>query len=128
MISIVITVISCIILEHVSRVAFSEFVTFGFNYGAAFGIFDTRPGVALLLSVIACGWILLVLIFTDLTYTAKIGLAIMLGGALSNLLEKIFLGYVIDWIYFPFLPDLKFNVADIEISTGALLTLIACIT
>ena len=49
------------------------------------------------------------------------GYAIMLGGALSNLAEKLILGYVIDWIPIPFIP-MVINIADIEISIGALIS------
>ena len=46
----------------------------------------------------------------------------MSGGALSNFLERFFLGYVIDWIPSPIIFfDLNFNLADVEISLGALI-------
>jgi signal peptidase II len=54
------------------------------------------------------------------------GLALVLGGALGNLVDRLRLGYVVDFIsvhyrdwYFP-----TFNVADAAISVGAALILL----
>lgn len=46
-------------------------------------------------------------------------LLIILGGA-SNLFDRIFFGYVIDWIRIFFLPMSIFNIADIMIVGGIL--------
>jgi signal peptidase II len=50
-----------------------------------------------------------------------LGLALVLGGALGNLVDRLWLGYVVDFIsvhyrghYFP-----TFNIADAAISCGA---------
>ena len=47
-------------------------------------------------------------------------LLIILGGA-SNLFDRIFLGYVIDFIRIFFLPFFTFNLADILITVGCFL-------
>ena len=58
----------------------------------------------------------------------RLGLAIMSGGALSNFLERFFLGHVIDWIPSPFsFIEINFNLADVEISIGALIIFLALI-
>ena len=55
-----------------------------------------------------------------------LGLALVLGGALGNLVDRLWLGYVVDFIsvhyreyYFP-----TFNVADAAISCGAALVVL----
>ena len=61
-----------------------------------------------------------------INFLTRLGLAIMAGGALSNFLERIILGYVIDWIPFPFsFLEINFNIADVEISLGAFIVFIA---
>ena len=115
-------IILCLLAEHVTRIALRNFIELSYNTGAAFGIFKGVPEIALILSGIACLIILLALIFVKLNKFERVGFSIMLGGALSNLLERILLGHVIDWIPSP-LPflDLNFNIADVEISLGALI-------
>ncbi|MBU1200010.1 signal peptidase II [Patescibacteria group bacterium] len=56
----------------------------------------------------------------------KLSLLLILIGGLSNFLNRLTLGYVIDWIYLPFFPFSVFNLADIYITTGLLLTIYLC--
>lgn len=72
------------------------------------------------LSIIACVMIIAVFFLAELNAGERLGYSIMLGGALSNCAEKLILGYVIDWIHIPFIP-LTINIADIEVSLGALI-------
>ncbi|MCS6986635.1 MAG: signal peptidase II [Sphingomonadaceae bacterium] len=59
----------------------------------------------------------------------RLGLGLVLGGALGNIVDRIRLGYVIDFVHlhwgawsFP-----VFNVADVGISTGAALLLLGMV-
>lgn len=94
------------------------------NPGAAFGLMGSNPGITLVLSGIAFAVILCVIYFADMKPLMRLGLSIMAGGALSNLLERFFLGYVIDWIPVPFF-NLQYNLADVEIALGTLIVLFA---
>lgn len=120
-----ITIILCILIEHLARFFFAGRLSY--NTGAAFGIFGGSPVFTLILSGIACIILLCVLFFADINPLMRSGLAVMSGGALSNLIERIFLGHVIDWIPFPFWFDLNFNLADVEISLGALIAFLSFI-
>jgi len=56
------------------------------------------------------------------------GLCLILGGAIGNLLDRLVFGYVVDFINFyigSFSPFGVFNVADMAISIGVLLLLVA---
>ena len=57
---------------------------------------------------------------------AGIALALVLGGALGNLLDRVFLGYVVDFIdvYYLNYHWPAFNVADSAITVGAILLII----
>ncbi|MDF2521566.1 MAG: lipoprotein signal peptidase, partial [Clostridia bacterium] len=46
-------------------------------------------------------------------------LALIFGGAIGNLIDRIRLGYVIDFIHFRFFPPV-FNIADSAIVVGAI--------
>ena len=111
----------CINIEHIGRILLADSERLLFNYGMAFSLFSNYPSLSMWLSVIATVMIAAVCVFANLTEREKIGYSIMLGGALSNCAEKLILGYVIDWIHLPFIP-LTINIADIEVTLGALIT------
>ena len=122
-------IILCIIAEHGIRISMNDFLEFSYNSGASFGFFKDSPDFILILSVISCAVVLYIVFFTKFNDGIKNGLSILIGGALSNLSERIIYGHVIDWIPVPFpftiiFQNLKFNLADIEISIGALTAMI----
>lgn len=88
-----------------------------FNKGAAFGILNDRPGI---LTVISLVFILLITLFLvrDRRRSGMINLAygLIIGGALSNLFDRIVYGYVIDYLDFRVWP--VFNVSDTCITVG----------
>ncbi|MBL7154963.1 MAG: signal peptidase II [Candidatus Portnoybacteria bacterium] len=52
-----------------------------------------------------------------------VGFSLIILGGLSNLLDRIIFGYVIDWLRVFFLPISIFNIADLMI-VGGIITLI----
>lgn len=92
-------------------------ITFVRNYGAAFGILQSQTLLLIALSLVV---ILFVWIQRDklkgYSKVFQIGLGLALGGALGNLVDRIRLGYVIDFFDFQFWP--VFNLADIAIVGG----------
>lgn len=97
------------------------------NPGASFSSFQ-NGGVAI--GVIAIGVVgLIVYMLGRVAHRVEaIGLGIVLGGAVGNLVDRIargdgFLdGAVVDWIDFSFFPS--FNVADSAITIGAALLIL----
>ncbi len=120
-------IISCLLIENVTRYFLRDYIELSTNPGVAFGIMRDFPGLALTLAIITCLIILCVCLFARINKMTRAGLALISGGALSNLIERIFCGYVIDWIEFPFLLDLRFNISDVFISLGALIVFISLI-
>jgi len=55
------------------------------------------------------------------TRAVRLGLVLILAGALGNLGDRLFRGYVVDFIHVSHWP--VFNVADICVSVGAALLL-----
>ena len=94
------------------------------NTGMAFGMLEGMPWLLALLGVAACAGGLLFLRGRRLSRLCQYGAGLMLGGALGNLLDRVFLGYVIDFIDPIFLNWFVCNVADIGITCGAVLVMI----
>ena len=97
------------------------------NTGAAFGLFSdpaTPWKTALLISVSAA--LLVAVVGTvwrsrRLHWEMSVGLALIMGGALSNLLDRIRLGRVVDFldVYYSNYHWPAFNLADSAIVVGA---------
>jgi signal peptidase II len=102
------------------------------NTGAAFGLFTNQ---AFLLSIVAIAGLLVVLsffrYFAELGFLGGTALSFIFAGASGNLIERLRLGYVTDFIYVRLWGDFywpAFNVADSAITVGAIsLALIALI-
>ena len=121
-------IIFCVLIEHSARILLSDFITLSYNTGAAFSILSGSPEIILILSGVSCTAIIFICLFMKMNFLTRLGLAIMAGGALSNFLERIILGHVIDWLPFPFpFLDINFNIADVEISLGAFIIFISVI-
>ncbi len=89
------------------------------NEGAAFSILESKVMLLIILSILA-------LIFLIYYVTKKdkngIGYFFLIGGIVGNLIDRIFLGYVIDFIGFNIFKYSFpiFNIADIFIVLGAI--------
>jgi signal peptidase II len=97
------------------------------NAGAAFGLFSDTPSAwktgvlifvsaALLATVVSFVWRT-----HRLQWEAGVGLALILGGASSNLLDRVRVGRVVDFldVYFRSYHWYTFNLADSAIVVGA---------
>ena len=117
-----------------TRVLPSFNLTLLHNTGAAFSLLADAPGwqrwLFSGLALVASTYILWLLRGTDVQGAPyRVGLSLVLGGALGNLIDRVRLGYVVDFIqifyrhwYFP-----AFNIADSAISIGAALIILASV-
>lgn len=98
------------------------------NTGAAFSFLsDTTYGIILLscISVIFCVGVIWFMIKKKPQHKLlTISLALMLSGAIGNVIDRIFKGYVVDFIETTFIKFPVFNIADIAITIGAALVII----
>jgi signal peptidase II len=113
------------------------FLTLAFNEGAAFSFLAEAGGwqrwmfaaFALAISAVLTIWVLRL---KSSERTLAAALALILGGAVGNLIDRVALGHVIDFIqvYIPFIPlDMfnpwpAFNVADSAITVGVTLLIV----
>ncbi len=96
-------------------------ITLVHNRGAAFGMLERYPGLFSVIGVFSALLIILLLTVKKKTFGIyeKLGLSFILSGTLGNLTDRLFFGYVIDFIDFRIWP--VFNIADSFITTGALI-------
>lgn len=87
------------------------------NTGAAFGILENQTLFLILMTVIGLAAIYLYYRNPPFDhFLAPLAIGLMLGGATGNLVDRIRLGRVTDFIDFPMWP--AFNVADSAITVG----------
>jgi signal peptidase II len=92
------------------------------NTGAAFGLFQNAAPLLAVASLAGIALILVYLFSPDFAQTPiRLALALMLGGALGNLIDRVTRGEVVDFIKVPQWP--AFNVADSAITIGVTLLL-----
>jgi signal peptidase II len=104
-------------------------ITYVRNTGVAFGIFSSisSPAKSVLLSAFAALAAVLVIAYSLRTplkdRLLHVALALILGGALGNLYDRIAYGYVVDFLelYVRSYSWPSFNVADSAISIGVVL-------
>jgi len=90
-------------------------ITYSQNTGAAFGIFSDGTVILTVISTtmaVFCLW----LFFNTRKVSqlnniwGRLSLSLLFTGAVGNLIDRLFLGFVTDWIKLPPIPN--FNVAD----------------
>lgn len=92
------------------------------NRGAAFGLFPQFQWLYLAAAVVVGVYILLAGHRFGTTPVRQVLLGLILGGAMSNGIDRLFQGYVVDFIDLHRWP--VFNVADMSIVIGILLALL----
>lgn len=89
------------------------------NTGVAFGLLPGRNTLLIVLSLIACAALAYVLSRRHIRMADRLGCALMLGGALGNLIDRVTTGYVVDFIALELLPFFPiFNLADVALVGG----------
>jgi len=102
-----------------------------FNTGAAFSILSDLARSGPILGIVVIGVVLLILFaLRDASHIGEaVGLGLVLGGALGNLIDRLFRGdgfmdgAVVDFIDFSFFAT--FNVADSAVTIGVAILLVS---
>ena len=101
-----------------------------FNKGAAFSMFADAPGwqtpLLIVFALVAAAIVSTLIVRNPGKRLLCFGLALILGGALGNLIDRVRFGHVVDFLDFHALgwhwP--AFNVADSGITVGAVLLIL----
>ena len=98
------------------------------NYGAAFNLLS---GSRIILSIISVIISIILLYFIlnkkNISNIHLFSYSFILGGTIGNGLDRVFKGYVIDFINLNFIKFPIFNIADISINIGFILILYSLI-
>lgn len=96
------------------------------NTGASFGMFKDGTIFFILFSIpmVVIMFYLIISKKWDYGKFFKITLGVLLGGTIGNLIDRIFIGGVRDFIYFKSINFAIFNVADIAITIATIMLII----
>jgi signal peptidase II len=92
------------------------------NSGIAFGLFASATSIVILLTTLAVAWMLYFFARSGSRHPVlPVALGLVIGGSMSNLLDRVRLGHVTDFLDVRYWP--AFNLADtfIVVGVGALL-------
>lgn len=99
-------------------------LTYVRNLGAAFSIFENIKVVTIIIPL----FILLIAItalfffYKRISRFSRASISLIIAGGMSNLIDRIILGYVTDMIDFRIFP--VFNIADISVCVGCMLLIV----
>lgn len=94
------------------------------NRGAAFGMMQGKQSFFIIMSLAACliiGWLYFKLPWKKRFHPLRGSLLFIAAGAVGNLIDRILLGYVVDFFYFELIDFPIFNVADIYVTCATVL-------
>lgn len=93
------------------------------NIGAAFGIFSGNTYLLIIITFLLIGYIVFELYKNMNNNFSILSFSLILSGALGNLFDRVFRGYVVDFISFTIFGRemAVFNIADIYITFGVFL-------
>ena len=92
------------------------------NSGIAFGLFSSATAAVIVLTLVAVGWMLFFFARSGARHPAlPVALGLLIGGSVSNLVDRVRLGYVTDFLDLRWWP--AFNLADASIVIGVVILL-----
>jgi signal peptidase II len=99
-----------------------------YNEGAFLGLLKNNKVLLLIINIVS----IIILLGLSISYTMvkgnyiiKIGLALITGGALSNVADRVRLKKVVDYFAFKIKPNLIFNLADMFVFLGCFIIIIS---
>lgn len=132
----VILIIVGIIIDQITKLISFKYLEPGKNYksfpgfefrlikneGAAWGIFSNKMWLLIIITFIAFGFFVYLMKDFDLKenpiYSAS--LILIISGTFGNFIDRIFLGYVRDFVSFSFINFPYFNFADMCLTVGVI--------
>lgn len=110
-------VASSIALDHAVKLLGPLSIRHVQNSGIAFGLFSSATVAVIVLTTVALGWMLIFFARSGARHPAlPVALGLLIGGSVSNLVDRVRLGYVTDFLDLRWWP--AFNLADASIVIG----------
>lgn len=119
-----------IMIENLSDTRFQTVINGFFdlvlvaNSGVSFGIGNELSPIFWIIIAIAIIVLLLYWMVKEQNYWQRIGFAFAIGGGVGNIIDRIWHGAVVDFLYFHYHNQYSFpafNIADIMITSGAVI-------
>lgn len=104
------------VIPHVLRFSYVE------NRGAAFGMLQGQKFFFVIMTFLLIGLFFVYLKKVHANKWMTLTATFIIAGAIGNLIDRMLLGYVVDFIDFHIIWRYVFNVADIYVVGGTLLT------
>lgn len=104
------------IIQNVFHLTYVE------NRGAAFGMFQNNQIIFVIVASLAT-IVGLYYLYTkkDLNIIAKTSIVLIISGAIGNLIDRLRLGFVVDYFDFRIFWEYVFNIADVYVVVGTIL-------
>lgn len=98
-------------------------ITRVYNTGAAFGILQGMTSFLLIFSLLVIIFLIIYMLknHEKLNTLQTLAIAMILGGTAGNFFDRLFYGYVVDFIKLNFIDFPVFNMADLFINIGVIL-------
>lgn len=138
MLSWIIVIAAAVVVDQVSKILVIKYLkdivsvelipgifrfTYVENRGAAFGMLSDNRWVFMIISTLAIGALIVYLWkFRPDSRLACLALSMIAGGGIGNMIDRVALGYVVDFIDFCAFPSVwmwVFNIADAFVCVGA---------
>lgn len=99
------------------------------NRGVAFSMLQDQRWVFIPVSIAMTAVLILMLMRSPMRKSKLFSIAttMVIAGAIGNLIDRVLLGYVVDFLYFRLIDFPIFNVADCFVVVGAILLGIYCL-
>lgn len=103
------------IIENVFHLTYVE------NRGAAFGMLQNNQSIFIIVALTASVFGLYYLHTKKVNFLGKASITLIIAGAIGNLIDRVRIGFVVDYFDFRFIWEYVFNIADIFVVVGTIM-------
>jgi signal peptidase II len=103
------------IIENVFHLTYVE------NRGAAFGMLQNNQSIFIIVALTASVFGLYYLHTKKVNFLGRASIVLIIAGAIGNLIDRIRIGFVVDYFDFRFIWEYVFNIADIFVVVGTIM-------
>ena len=103
-------------------------LTYVENRGAAFGMLQNNQIIFIIVAAIASCYGLYYLHTKKMNNIGRVGILLIISGAIGNLIDRVRLGFVVDYLDFHIIWSYVFNLADCFVVVGTIFLCIYIIT
>lgn len=103
------------VIENVFHLTYVE------NRGAAFGMLQNQQWIFVIVAAVASVFGLYYLYKKKVNLLGKSAIILIIAGAVGNAIDRVRLGFVVDYFDFRFIWQYVFNIADVFVVVGTIL-------